>query len=154
MADYQFVTHWLIAAPMQQVWAAIVDSESWHLWWNAVESAVELEPGQSDGRGNVRRLVWKTPLGYRLAFETRVVDIQAPTYLEVQAIGDVEGTGRWELSTCDRGTAVCYTWTVRTTQGWMNALAAIARPLLEWNHNIIMTRGGKGLARYLQTELL
>jgi uncharacterized protein YndB with AHSA1/START domain len=154
MAEYQFVTRWHIAAPIEQVWDALIHSEDWHSWWDAVESVTELEPGEPDGSGNRRRFVWKTPLSYKLAFDTRVARIQAPVMMEAVAIGDVEGHGLWEMSTTDRGTEVIYTWTVRTTKPWMNYLAAIARPLLEWNHNVIMRQGGKGLAQWLQAELL
>jgi uncharacterized protein YndB with AHSA1/START domain len=154
MAEYQFVTRWHIAAPIEQVWNAITHSKDWHLWWSAVDSVVELEAGEPGGLGNVRRFVWKTPLSYTLAFDTRVTQIQAPVMMEAIATGDVEGRGLWQLSTTDRGTEVYYTWTVRTTKQWMNYLAAIARPLLEWNHNVIMRQGGNGLANWLDTELL
>lgn len=154
MAKYKFVTRWHIAAPIEQVWDAIVRSEDWIQWWKAVDSVEELELGEADGMGNVRRFVWKTPLRYTLTFKTRVTRIQAPVLLEATATGDAEGHGLWELSTTERGTEVVYTWTVRTTQRWMNTLAAIARPLLEWNHNIIMEQGGRGLAAYLKAELI
>jgi uncharacterized protein YndB with AHSA1/START domain len=153
MAEYQFVTRWHIAAPIEQVWDTIAHSEEWHLWWDAVDSVVELDPRETNGV-NVQRFVWKTPLSYTLTFDTHVVQMQAPVRLEAIASGDVEGHGLWELSTTDRGTEIYYTWTVRTTKRWMNSLAAIARPLLEWNHNVIMRQGGKGLAQRLQTELL
>lgn len=154
MADYQFVTRWQIAAPIDQVWQAIAQSEAWPTWWPAVVSVTELEPDRPDGLGNVRRFVWKTPLSYQIAFITRVTQIQAPTLMAATASGDVEGHGLWQLYPIDRGTEVCYTWTVRTTRPWMNWLAAIARPLLEWNHNATMRQGGRGLAAYLQAELI
>lgn len=154
MAEYQFVTRWHIAAPVEQVWDAIAQSENWHLWWGAVDSVVELEAGEPDGMGNIKRFVWKTPLSYTLTFETRIINIEAPLRLEATAIGDAEGHGLWELSPTERGAEICYTWTVRTTKRWMNSLAIIARPLLEWNHNMIMRQGGQGLANYLRAELI
>lgn len=154
MAEYQFVTRWHIAAPVEPVWDAIAQSENWHLWWDAVDSVVELEVGKLDGMGNIRRFVWKTPLSYTLTFETRVINIDAPLRLEATATGDAEGHGLWKLAPTERGTEICYTWTVRTTKRWMNSLAIIARPLLEWNHNMIMRQGGQGLAKYLRAELI
>ncbi|MGA7933692.1 MAG: SRPBCC family protein [Kovacikia sp.] len=64
MAEYKFVTRWHIAAPIEQVWDAIVHSEDWAQWWKAVASVEELETGEADGIGNIHRLVWKTPLKY------------------------------------------------------------------------------------------
>lgn len=153
MAEYKFITRWHIAAPIEQVWNAITDFEDWPLWWDAVDSVGELDPRETNGV-HMRRFVWKTPLSYTLTFDTRIVVMQAPVKMEAIAIGDVEGHGLWELSASDRGTEIYYTWTVRTTKRWMNFLAAIARPLLEWNHNAIMRQGGRGLAQRLQAELL
>lgn len=153
MTEYQFVTRWHIAAPIEQVWEAIDHSQEWPLWWDAVASVVELDLRDTNGV-NVRRFVWKTPLSYTLTFDTHIAHMQAPVRLEAVASGDVEGRGLWELSITDRGTEVLYTWTVRTTKRWMNALAVIARPLMEWNHNVIMRQGGRGLAQRLQAELL
>jgi hypothetical protein len=36
----------------------------------------------------------------------------------------------------------------------MNALAPVARPFFEWNHDVLMAEGGRGLARHLGAELL
>ncbi|HIK44340.1 MAG TPA: SRPBCC family protein [Leptolyngbyaceae cyanobacterium M65_K2018_010] len=154
MAEYEFLTYWHIAAPIQTVWDAIAHTEDWPSWWGAVQSVVELEPGEPNGLGNRRRFVWKMPLSYTLAFDTRVVAIEAPVLMEAIAIGDVEGRGVWRLNPTEHGTEVVYTWTVRTTKRWMNAVAPIARPLLEWNHNAVMNQGGEGLAKYLAAELI
>ena len=83
-----------------------------------------------------------------------MVTVQAPELLEAIAIGDVEGKGLWRLSSTNCGTEIVYTWKVRTTKRWMNYLAVMARPLLQWNHNTIMKQGGLGLAAFLEAELM
>lgn len=35
----------------------------------------------------------------------------------------------------------------------MNLLAPVARPLFAWNHDVVMTWGGEGLARLLGAHL-
>ena len=40
-------------------------------------------------------------------------------------------------------------WNVETTKRWMNLLAPIARPLFEWNHNVVMNWGAEGLEKRL-----
>ena len=154
MAEYQFITRWRIATPIETAWEAIFHAEQWPLWWDAVEAVEELSPGEANGLGRIGRFVWKTPLSYTLTFETRVVTVQAPELLEAIAIGDVEGKGLWRLSSTDCGTEIVYTWKVRTTKRWMNYLAGMARPLLQWNHNTIMNHGGLGLATFLEAELI
>lgn len=154
MATYHFITLWHFDAPIQTVWHEIIHSETWPEWWPAVEQVEEIAPGEADGVGNVRRFVWKTPLRYKLAFETRVQRMTPPTLLEAIAKGDVDGVGLWQLTDTEPGTLVRYRWTVTTTKPWMNYLALIIRPLMEWNHNQIMKQGGEALARRLGAHLI
>ena len=51
-------------------------------------------------------------------------------------------------------TAVVYDWQVATTKRWMNLLSPIARPVFEYNHDVVMRWGGEGLARRLGARLL
>lgn len=154
MTDYHFVTNWLVEAPIEQVWEAIVHSEHWPTWWKAVESVVEIEPGDTNGIGKIRRYTWKTPLSYKLTFDIRLIRTEAPTLLEGVASGDVDGIGLWQLEPVATGTLVRYTWNVKTTKLWMNLLALLIQPLMEWNHNAVMRQGGKGLAQLLGTRLI
>ena len=39
-----------------------------------------------------------------------------------------------------------YEWNVATTKAWMNLIAPIARPVFEWNHDWVMSRGAEGIA--------
>lgn len=154
MAEYRFLTIWLLDAPIEKVWAAIVDYKQLPTWWKAVSKVEEIQPGDATGFGSVWYIVWKTPLSYSLAFESRITCVEAPHRLELNAIGEVEGSGRWELSPAEEGTLVKYYWMVRTTKPWMNFLALFIRPLMEWNHNAIMHQGGEGLAQFLGARLL
>lgn len=154
MANYEFVTIWLIEAPIEKVWDAIRDYKNFPTWWKAVDKIVEIEPGDRNGVGSLWQMTWKTPLSYTLSFASRITTVEPPTLLELKATGELEGTGKWELSTSPEGTLVRYYWTVRTTKAWMNFLALFIRPLMEWNHNAIMKQGGEGLAQFLDVRLL
>jgi len=37
---------------------------------------------------------------------------------------------------------------------WMNLLAPIARPLFEWNHNVVMNWGAEGLEKRLGARVV
>lgn len=154
MADYDFTTIWLIEAPIEKVWEAIRDYKNLPTWWKAVDRVVKIEPGDENGLGSVWKMTWKTPLTYTLTFTSRIITVESPNLLELTAKGEVEGTGRWELSTSPEGTLVCYYWKVKTTKAWMNFLALFIRLLMEWNHNIIMKQGAEGLAKFLEARLL
>ena len=79
--------------------------------------------------------------------------VERPHLIELEARGELAGTGRWRIFDGD-AVAVTYERRVRTTRPWMNALAPLARPLFEWNHNAVMRRGGEGLAGLLGARLL
>lgn len=154
MAEYRLTTIWRIDAPVQRVYDAICEPLRWPSWWWGVKDVVELQPGDERGVGRQLRYAWKGLLPYALTFSIQVVRVLPLVALEGVASGELEGIGRWRFSQEGPITAVWYDWRVRTTRLWMNALAPIAGPLFEWNHNVIMREGGRGLARLLGARLL
>jgi uncharacterized protein YndB with AHSA1/START domain len=154
MAEFRFLTIWLLEAPIEKVWEAIADNQQTPTWWKAVSQIEQIQPGDELGVGSVWRMVWKTPLSYTIAFRSEMTRVEPPHRLELNATGEVEGTGKWELSTVEAGTLVHYYWIVRTTKPWMNFLALLIRPLLEWNHNAVMQQGAEGLSQFLGARLL
>lgn len=153
MAEYAFVTHWHIQAPLAEVWETIYHSERWPEWWRGVESVIELEQGSDNGIGNRRRYTWKGLLPYRLTFDIRTDRIEHGQVLEGTASGDLSGSGAWRFSHHDGVTLVRYEWRVCTTRGWMNLLVPVAGPLFRWNHDTVMAWGGAGLAKRLGARL-
>ena len=154
MAEYSFLTTWLLESPREPVWDAIYDQERWPSWWRGVEEATELRPAGEDGVGAVAKMVWKSLLPYRVGFEITTTRIERPHLLEADAVGELTGVGRWRLYEDDGVTAVLYEWDVATTKAWMNLLAPMARPVFEWNHDWVMGRGGEGIADLLGCRLL
>ena len=155
MAEYAFLTTWLLESPRQPVWEALHDQARWPNWWRGVEEAEELSrpPGGEDV-GTVARMVWKSLLPYRVEFEVTMTRVERPSLLEGRAVGELEGIGRWRLYEQDGVTAVLYEWNVSTTKPWMNLLAPLLRPAFEWNHDWVMARGGEGIAELLGCRLL
>jgi hypothetical protein len=154
LAEYRFLTTWLLDADRERVWDAIYESERWPEWWHGVLEAEELEPGDDSGVGRFGRYVWKSKLPYELEFFVRTTRVERPHLLEGDASGELAGTGRWRLYEQDGTTAVLYEWNVRTSRAWMNLLAPIARPIFAVNHDYVMRSGGRGLAQLLGARLL
>jgi uncharacterized protein YndB with AHSA1/START domain len=158
MADYAFLTTWLLDYPREPVWDVIYDQARWPEWWRGVEEAEEIRPGDDpsgvDGVGTVSRLVWKSLLPYRVEFEVTTTRVERHHLLEADAVGELTGVGRWRFYEQNGVTAVLYEWNVATTKAWMNLLAPLARPAFEWNHDWVMARGGEGIARLLGCKLL
>jgi len=155
VAEYAFLTTWLLESPRQPVWEALHDQARWPEWWRGVEEAEELSrPPGGDDVGTVVRMAWKSLLPYRVGFEVTTTRVEHPHLLEGHAVGELEGVGRWRLYEQEGITAVLYEWNVRTTKPWMNLLAPLLRPVFEWNHDWVMTRGGEGIAQLLGCRLL
>ncbi len=149
VAEFNFVTTWRITAPLPQVCDAISRSMDWPQWWRNVEKVEELEAGDTIGIGHRLRFTWKSHLVYRLTFDVCVTHIEPFKFLQGQARGDLEGTGRWYFAYDSPETIVRYEWSVRSTRRWINLLSPIARPIFKWNHDQVMRQGAEGLARYL-----
>jgi uncharacterized protein YndB with AHSA1/START domain len=154
VAEYRFLTTWLLEAERERVWDAIYESERWPEWWKGVREAEKLEDGDSNGVGQYGRYVWRAKLPYRVEFFIRTTRVERPTLLEGDANGELAGVGRWHLFEQNGLTAVLYDWNVRTTKAWMNVLAPLARSAFQSNHDHVMRNGGRGLAELLRTRLI
>lgn len=108
MSDYKFVTPWRFKAPLQKVWDEIYHSENWPTWWKGVESVLELEKGDENRVGSLRRYTWKSFLPYRLTFEMRTTRVERLVLIEGTAIGELSGTGLWQFSQ-DKDLKLCAT---------------------------------------------
>jgi uncharacterized protein YndB with AHSA1/START domain len=154
MAEYRFLTTWLLQAPREPIWDAIYESEKWPEWWHGVVEAEKLEEGDESGVGQYGRYVWKSKLPYRLEFFVRTTKVEKPHLLEGNAEGELAGVGRWRLFEQGGVTAALYEWNVRTTRPWMNLLSPVARPIFAVNHDYVMRNGAHGLAKLLGVPLL
>ena len=154
MKAYEFVTVWRVKAPRERIWNEIYRSDEWPAWWKGVESVVEVRDGDEKGVGSVRRYTWKSKLPYRLSFDMQTIRIEPPLLLEGVAMGELQGRGLWQLSGEGSETIVRYDWKVETTKRWMNLLSPIARPLFEWNHNVVMNWGAEGLGKRLGVTVI
>ena len=150
MSSYDFVTVWEFDASVEAVWTIIEDADKWPAWWRGVLSNVEIEKGDDNGVGSVRRSTWRSALPYKLTFDSEIVRIEKFRLIEAQASGELNGTGLWQFEEiAPQRTRVTYDWRVSTAKPWMNAIAPIARPFFKWNHDVIMRWGEEGIRREL-----
>jgi hypothetical protein len=144
---YSFLTTWLLEASREAVWEVLQDVERWPSWWRGVERTSVLG-------GDRYRVAWRSRIPYELEFDFAVERTEGPREMEGRATGALTGTGHWRLFEQDGVTAVLYDWHVQTTKRWMNVLGPVARPVFEYNHDVVMSWGGEGLARELDCNLL
>jgi hypothetical protein len=151
---HEFLTSWVIDAPIERVFDVLNDSAAFPEWWKGVVAVSVLEPRGRDGVGELARYSWRGVLPYTLSFDSRVTRVEAPHLIEGHATGELEGVGVWRLYAGPRGTAVLYSWRVRLTKPWMRMWGPLARPAMRWNHDRVMHWGGVGLAARLDASLL
>jgi hypothetical protein len=154
MADYEFVTIWRFNSPLEPVWEMIYHSERWPSWWKGVEAVSLVKEGGLNHVGSIYRYTWKSKLPYRLKFDMQLTRVEPMTLIEGEALGELSGTGCWQLSSAGEVTTARYDWRVKTTKRWMNLLTPIARPFFKWNHDVVMRWGAEGLAKKLGVRLL
>ena len=154
MASQQFnlVSEWRLAAPVDRVWAELMRPDDWPQWWRAVKRVETLAEGDARGVGAIRRLTWGSALPYELTFEMRATRVEPMTVIEGRASGELDGTGRWTLTPDGNSTLVRYDWQIEVTKPWMRTLAPLLRPAFAWNHNVVMGWGYDGLRRRLGLE--
>jgi uncharacterized protein YndB with AHSA1/START domain len=147
--EFHLITDWTLPAPVDAIWAELTTPEEWPAWWRAVERVEQLEPGDDDGVGALRRLTWRTALPYSLTFDMRTVRVEPKTLIEGRAQGELTGVGRWTLTPNGGETQIRYDWRVEVTRPWMRFFAPLARPVFAWNHGVVMGWGREGLVRRL-----
>jgi hypothetical protein len=138
-ADYHFVTHWKVTAPIRTVFEILKDGESYALWWQPA-----YRQSRVVGENKVRCLV-RAKLPYTLDFTTELIREKAPTELEIKATGELAGKGLWKLKQVGEITDIEFYWDVRAEKPWVRLLSPFLKKVFRWNHDWVMAVGEKGL---------
>jgi hypothetical protein len=149
---FDLVSHWRLKAPVDRVWAALTQPESWPSWWPYVRQVHTLQPGDAQGLGSIRRIEWSTRLPYSVVIEVEAIEVLRHDRLRARSRGELAGEGLWLLRTDGPFTDITYVWRVELKRPWMRWLAPLLGPLFRWNHNGVMRAGALGLARHLRTQ--
>jgi uncharacterized protein YndB with AHSA1/START domain len=160
MAAYNFVTIWRFRQPIDLVWAAINTAEDYPRWWPNILYYQCLTPENSRGVGARGRRAVRGFLPYSLDYLTTITKSAPPHELAYTADGDLVGDGQFVLqeipaaqtsdATNTGCTQVTIYWNVDTKGRWLNRLAPAMKWLFAANHNYVMRRGQRGLAKWLE----
>lgn len=142
---YRFRSEWELEAPRARVFEVLRKGESYERWWPQVKRSARL----SDGR---YELVARSFLPYelRMALTESVID-EGAGVLEASLEGDLEGFSRWTLRERNGRTIATFDEEVVTHKRLLNVLSPVVKPLLRYNHTVMMRHGERGLKRYLET---
>ena len=69
VTQFELVSHWRIAAPLQRVWPEIVDVDAWHAYIREVGPAGLREP-RSSAELKIRAFVFNDPEGYQIEIQS------------------------------------------------------------------------------------
>ncbi|MPY98888.1 MAG: polyketide cyclase [Actinophytocola sp.] len=143
--SYRFRNVWTVRARVDAVFAALVDVESYPVWWPDVR-AVQRQDGDS-GDLAVRSVL---PVALRLRLKRAEEDPVAGT-MRVDISGDLEGyCAAWVDVHRDR-TVVRIEQDVMLCKRSLLPVEPVLWPVLRANHAAMMWRGERGLRRYLAT---
>lgn len=150
---------WHLPAAPEAVWAIIADVDmSWPDWWPHCSFAAPLTRTEAKSSSQadvltatIAYLNFKAALGYTLTITIHPTSVAAPSEIDFDAGGHLEGTGRVSLSPESQGqeTRMDIEWRVRPTQRWMNLLTPVAAPIFTAAHALMMRQGQAGLVRAL-----
>jgi hypothetical protein len=146
---YRFVTRWRVPGTREEVYAILEDTLDLPRWWPDVFLKVELIEPPTPERGGLYRLLTRGWLPYRLRWQARTAEKVPPRLIRLEANGDFNGGGLWELEQDGGEVAITYTWEVVADKPLLKYLSWLMKPLFAWNHGWAMARGLESLKREL-----
>jgi hypothetical protein len=149
--EFHLRSNWRVQARVDEVFEVISEPLHFVRWWSAVYLRVEeVEPGDDDGVGRTLNLHTRGLLPYTLDWQATATEVNKPVRLVVEARGDLEGKGEWNLRQDGEWTKVDYDWKVFANKPWMRRLAPLLRPVFAANHHWAMQKGQQGLVEELR----
>ncbi len=148
--DYRFLTTWRVRGTAEEVSDVLADAKDLVRWWPDVYLRVEeIAPGDANGLGKSFSLLTKGALPYRLRWSFRVTASRRPHGFELEAWGDLAGTGVWTFREEGPEVVLTYDWRIRANKPILRYLSFLLKPLFSWNHRWAMARGEESLRREL-----
>ena len=149
--EYVFVDEWDVDAPIEAVFDTLADATSYPKWWTPVYIDVEAEGEPRVGQ--VSRQHFKGRLPYHLHTTSEITQLDRPSVLAADVVGDLRGRGVWTLTPLGEGTHVRFDWRVFADRKLLRTLTPVLRPLFRSNHNWAISRAKAGLEPYARATL-
>ena len=137
LTSYRFDSGFTVAAPPSRVHDVLLDLERYPAWWPQVRAVASLGP---DDALVVCRSALPYDLELHLTARSRTVDL-----LEVEIDGPLVGFARWRLAEYDGGTRLGFEQQVDVASRRLALASYLARPVLRWNHTVMMRGCVRGL---------
>jgi hypothetical protein len=151
---YSFTSVWEVRAPVEKVWELLNKGEEWHQWWKSLVGTEVLQQPLNSDTGQVIRYTWRALLPVTLTIDFRITKKEIYKRIEGVSTGDLVGIGIWTFEEHDGITRIRYNWEVESTKKIVNLVSPFLKGFFIYNHNLIMRRGAKGLAKKLGVKLI
>lgn len=147
------MTCWRVRGEVAEVFEVLREPLALPRWWPDVyRSARETKAGDADGVGQEVLLHTRGALPYTLRWTVIAVGGAIPTRLTLNARGDLEGEGEWQLWQHGEYARLRFEWRVRARKPLLRR-AWMLRPLFVWNHRWAMRRGELRLRQELRRRV-
>jgi len=144
MSPYVFRSEWRLAAPPAAVYDVLADVESYPEWWPQVRRARRLDDVSGE-------LTCRSLLPYDLVFVMhRELEDPAGRVLRARLSGDLNGASQWTVTPDGAGSRAVFDEEVTVGSGTLRTAGRVLRPVLRFNHDLMMRAGERGLRHYLR----
>jgi uncharacterized protein YndB with AHSA1/START domain len=131
------------AVSPETFWATVSRTESFPEWWSWLRSF------ESEGLhdGSHTSCVIQAPLPYALRVAIDVERAMPPDRIETRVTGDLEGPARLEITPTGSGCSARLVWVLELREPWLKRIARVARPVLGWAHDRVISSGVRQFER-------
>jgi hypothetical protein len=136
-APFRYDRRFQFAVSPETFWTTVSRTDSYTQWWSW------LREFESDGLqdGAHTECVIQAPLPYALRVAIDVERAVPNERVETQVTGDLEGPARLEITPTTSGCAARLAWLLELREPRLRRFAWIARPVLGWAHDRIISIG-------------
>jgi hypothetical protein len=123
------------------LWDVLTDTSRYCDWWPWLRS-FNLEPaGAGLAPGSVATCAIKAPLPYTLEFQVHVERVDKGRSIDTSVTGDLRGPARLEVGSAGEAATARLTWAVELEVPVLSVASRIARPVLVWAHDRVVSSG-------------
>jgi hypothetical protein len=136
-APFDFDRTWVFDVPVERLWAAVADTSRFPEWFPWLDEA-DLGPLEE---GTTAHFTVNPPLPYKLRLRVDVLHVVPGMSVEGEVHGDVAGPARLEVGEHPVGSLARLVWSLRVRRPMLTAAERVARPLMLWGHDAVVSRG-------------
>jgi uncharacterized protein YndB with AHSA1/START domain len=131
------------AVSPETFWETVSRTDSFPEWWSWLRTF------ESEGLrdGSHTSCVIEAPLPYALRVAIDVEQAVPPERIETRVTGDLEGPARLEITSTGSGCSARLVWTLELREPWLRRIARVARPVLGWAHDRVISSGVRQFER-------